>query len=58
MSIGISTDTGPLGAVIATRTASRIVGSTASTVRTRYAAFEIALSIDSWSGASWMYARS
>ncbi len=47
MSIGISTDTGPLGAVIATRTASRIVGSTVSTVRTRYAAFEIALSIDS-----------
>ena len=57
MSIGISTDTG-VGAVCAMRTASRIVGSTVSTVRTRNAAFEIECSIDSWSGASWMYARS
>ena len=47
MSIGISTLTGPAGAVSATRTASRIVGNAVSTVRTRNAAFEIDCSIDS-----------
>ena len=55
MSIGISTLTGPVGAVIATCTARLSVPSTVSTLRTRKAALEMALSIVSWSGASWMY---
>ncbi|MNS90454.1 hypothetical protein D3C72_1245050 [compost metagenome] len=55
MSIGISTLTGPVGAVIASCTARLSVPSTVSTLRTRSAAFDTALSMVSWSGASWMY---
>jgi hypothetical protein len=54
MSIGISTLTGPRGAVIAARTASFKAPSAVSALRTRKAAFDTAFSIVSWSGASWM----
>ncbi|MCY1528723.1 hypothetical protein D9M68_638390 [compost metagenome] len=54
MSIGISTLTGPVGAVRAVCTASLMVLMAVSTLRTRKAALEMALSMVSWSGASWM----
>ncbi|MNG30143.1 hypothetical protein D3C84_1156990 [compost metagenome] len=54
MSIGISTLTGPVGAVSAVCTASFRVLIAVSTLRTRNAAFDTALSMVSWSRASWM----
>jgi len=54
MSIGISTLTGPVGAVKAVCTASFMVLSAVSTLRTRNAAFDTALSMVNWSRASWM----
>ncbi|MNP00129.1 hypothetical protein D3C76_919150 [compost metagenome] len=52
MSIGISTLTGPVGAVRAVCTASFRVLSAVSTLRTRKAALDTALSMVSWSRAS------
>lgn len=54
ISIGISTLTGPAGAVRAVCTASLRVLMAVSTLRTRKAALEMALSMLNWSGASWM----
>ncbi|XQU70526.1 hypothetical protein OJJOAM_003315 [Cupriavidus sp. H18C1] len=54
MSIGISTLTGPVGAVSAVCTASLMVLIAVSALRTRKAALDTAFSIVSWSGASWM----
>ena len=52
--MGISTLTGPVGAVSAVCTASFIVLMAVSALRMRKAAFDTDLSIVSWSGASWM----
>ncbi|MNM97295.1 hypothetical protein D3C81_1097960 [compost metagenome] len=54
MSMGISTLTGPVGAVSAVCTASLMVESAVSALRMRKAAFDTAFSMVSWSGASWM----
>ena len=58
MSIGISTLTGPVGAVRAVCTASFRVLMAVSTLRTRKAALDTALSMFNWSRASWIYASS
>jgi hypothetical protein len=55
MSMGISTLTGPVGAVIAACTAALSVDRQVSALSTRKAALETAFSIVNWSGASWMY---
>ncbi|MNS61523.1 hypothetical protein D3C86_1660070 [compost metagenome] len=52
--MGISTLTGPVGAVSAVCTASLMVESAVSALRMRKAAFDTAFSMVSWSGASWM----
>ena len=54
MSIGTSTLTGPQGAVKASRTACWKVARAASALRTRQAFLLTALSMFSWSRASWM----
>lgn len=55
MSMGISTLTGPVGAVMAACTAAFRVDRQVSALRTRNAALDTAPSMVSWSGASWMY---
>ena len=56
-SIGISTDTGPRGGIIAWAAASARVEAMAAVERARYAAFEREANMASWSGTSWMNPR-